>query len=398
MSTDNKQRDITNDTMPTAPTDKKDTIVEPKIIDKTPVIDKNAIVNSESTISSDLSNIFNTVFSTSNIILVVWFLAAYFITYIVIGIFSSGDTGPSLVIRIIDIFIILLVFGYISWYYYNIPAGQRDDTIKDIGKTTYNLLNDKYTLLYSGVFLFLYYIFATVLLIPTTGSGSPISLMLISTIAWILFVITAIVVFCDEVLGISILDHESLQFFWKGKLATKTDPDKTSNDKKPESKSAVEKSEVFNVSNNLYTYDDAKAVCTAYGSRLATYNEIEDAYNKGAEWCNYGWSDGQMAFFPTQKTTWAELQKNPKAKNNCGRPGVNGGYMENPYIKFGVNCYGKKPKPSDRDLQSMEANKNIIFPKTEEDNVMDRKVKFWKENADKLLHLNSFNRNKWSEN
>ena len=167
-------------------------------------------------------------------------------------------------------------------------------------------------------------------------------------------------------------------------------------DTKTESNAIVETNEVFNVSNNLYTYDDAKSVCAAYGSRLATYNEIEDAYNKGAEWCNYGWSDGQMAFFPTQKSTWAELQKSRKTQNNCGRPGVNGGYMENPYIRFGVNCFGKKPKPSERDLQSMKANKNIIFPQTEEDALMDKKVKFWKENADTLLSLNGFNRTKWS--
>jgi hypothetical protein len=69
--------------------------------------------------------------------------------------------------------------------------------------------------------------------------------------------------------------------------------------------------------------------------------------------------------------------------------------MENPYIKFGVNCYGKKPKPTDKDLQSMAANK--LQPKTEEDALMDKKVKFWKENANKLLNVNSFNRNVWSE-
>jgi hypothetical protein len=382
MSTDNKPGDKVNSST-----------TEPKYINKNPnVIDKNATLNSESTIASDLSNIFNTVFSSSNIILIVWFLAAYLITYIVIGIFTSGDNVSSLVIRVIDAFIVIIVFIYISLYYYNIPVEQRTDSINNIGYTTYNILNDKYTLLYSGVFLFLYYIFAFVLRIPTAGMDSPISLTILSTIAWLLFVITAIVVFCKEILGISILDNESFEFLWKGK-SNDTHDTSTNTESKP-----TEKDEVFNVSNNLYTYDDAKAVCTAYGSRLATYNEIEEAYNNGAEWCNYGWSDGQMAFFPTQKTTWVELQKNPKAKNNCGRPGVNGGYMENPYIKFGVNCYGKKPKPSDRDLQSMEANKNIIFPKTEEDNVMDRKVKFWKENADKLLHLNGFNRNKWSEN
>ena len=57
--------------------------------------------------------------------------------------------------------------------------------------------------------------------------------------------------------------------------------------------------EVFNVSRNNYTYDEAKALCKAYGAKLATYNQIEDAYKSGAEWCNYGWSADQMAFYPT---------------------------------------------------------------------------------------------------
>ena len=41
--------------------------------------------------------------------------------------------------------------------------------------------------------------------------------------------------------------------------------------------------EVFNVSNNAYTYDEAKAVCSIYGAELATYDQIEQAYNNGAE-------------------------------------------------------------------------------------------------------------------
>ena len=371
-----------------------------KTSDKKGSIDKNATINGESTVLSDATNLFNTVFSTANIILIVWFLAAYLITYVVIGIFKSTDSGTSFVLRIIDAFIIISIFVYLALYYYNIPADTRTDSITNIGGNAYKVLNDTYTLLYSGAFLFLYYIVVFVLHIPKYGPGSPISLMILSTIAWVLFSITAIVVFCKEILGFSILDSEPLRFLWKTNLQKSEKKDDTGttkvDDTKTESKAIVETNEVFNVSNNLYTYDDAKSVCASYDSRLATYNEIEDAYNKGAEWCNYGWSDGQMAFFPTQKSTWAELQKSPKTQNNCGRPGVNGGYMENPYIRFGVNCFGKKPKPSERDLQSMNANKNIIFPQTEEDALMDKKVKFWKENADKLLSLNGFNRTKWS--
>jgi hypothetical protein len=155
----------------------------------------------------------------------------------------------------------------------------------------------------------------------------------------------------------------------------------------------VTNDEVFNIGNNLYSYEDAQHVCTAYGARLAKYDEIEDAYNHGAEWCNYGWSEGQMAFFPTQKSTWDELQKNPKDKNKCGRPGINGGYMGNKFLRFGVNCYGKKPDPKPEELARM----NQPLPKTADQAVIDKKVEFWKKNADALLKVNSFNNNKWSE-
>ena len=61
-------------------------------------------------------------------------------------------------------------------------------------------------------------------------------------------------------------------------------------DSSPDSSSSGSKEEVFHIPGNDYVYDDAKALCGAYGARLATYNEVEDAYNKGGEWCSYGWS------------------------------------------------------------------------------------------------------------
>ena len=53
--------------------------------------------------------------------------------------------------------------------------------------------------------------------------------------------------------------------------------------------------------------------------------------------------------FPTQKKLYDKLQKIPGHENDCGRQGVNGGYIKNPHVKFGVNCYGKKPKKTDID-------------------------------------------------
>jgi hypothetical protein len=153
--------------------------------------------------------------------------------------------------------------------------------------------------------------------------------------------------------------------------------------------------EVFNIGNNMFTYDDAKSVCTSYGARLATYDEIEATYNNGGEWCNYGWSDGQAAYFPTQKATWQKLQGSEQTKNVCGRPGVNGGFIEDSNARFGVNCFGKKPKPTNMDLAAMSSG-GINVPKSKDDILLEKKVEFWKANRDKLFKINGYNNNKWS--
>ena len=167
--------------------------------------------------------------------------------------------------------------------------------------------------------------------------------------------------------------------------------------KPEETESSGSKEEVFNVSNNLYTYEDAKAVCQAMGSRLATYDEIEASYMGGAEWTSYGWSEGQHAYFPTQKETWARLQEIKGHEHDLGRPGVNGGYFENPNVRLGVNCYGIKPQISAADSALMNAKKNSVVPRSKEEIELDKKVQFWKENKDKFLVLSGFNNDKWSK-
>jgi hypothetical protein len=102
------------------------------------------------------------------------------------------------------------------------------------------------------------------------------------------------------------------------------------------------KKEVFHIANQDYTFEQAKCKCESYNAKLATYDQLVDAYNDGAEWCTYGWSSGQKAYYPTQKCNWEK--KSPEDKLKCGNPGLNGGFFADPYLKFGVNCYGKKPK------------------------------------------------------
>lgn len=152
----------------------------------------------------------------------------------------------------------------------------------------------------------------------------------------------------------------------------------------------IETKEVFYVEGNQFTYADAPAVCAAYKSELASYDQIMDAFSKGAEWCGYGWSAGGMALFPTQESTWSLLQQeqDPIKRTGCGRPGVNGGYFD-PSLKFGVNCFGIKP--------SSTKNTHLPAPLPGTDSkVFDEMVEKFK----KMMHsisLSPFNRNVWSE-
>lgn len=114
------------------------------------------------------------------------------------------------------------------------------------------------------------------------------------------------------------------------------------------------KQEVFNISKNSYTYYDAEPLCKALGAELATYEQVKQAYSHGADWCNYGWVKGQMAVYPTQKATWDFLQSGPeKDRMACGRPGLNGGFFDNPELRYGVNCYGTKPDQKNHDATAI---------------------------------------------
>lgn len=146
-------------------------------------------------------------------------------------------------------------------------------------------------------------------------------------------------------------------------------------------------SEVFYIEQNQFTYDEAPAVCAAYDAELATLEQVIDAYNHGAEWCGYGWSAGGMALYPTQKATWDQLQREVDTgkRTACGRPGVNGGYMD-PMLKLGVNCFGFKPRGD------FKPPKPVPGTDTERFNEMVGRFR----DMLNTMKLSSFNRREWS--
>lgn len=381
------------------------------------------------------------VFTQSNIVIIVWFLAVYFVVYLILNILRGKDGVKSSLSRWIDIVSLLCALIYLSTTYFARSDADKRKTISNLYATLKSYLNTPLSLISVGFFILTLYIVIYILVLPMDPIGKPITITIIENVAWIMFVLILFANFLQYIAGVSLTSFmDEIGNYFQSKaneVSATTTPSNKANTiagstsvNVPTNNAIVNQllgvlknqninvpglingniggnynssesgvvqvttDEVFNIGNNMYTYDDAQTVCASFGARLATYDEIESAYNYGGEWCNYGWSDGQAAYFPTQKNTWKKLQKSDKTKNSCGRPGINGGFIDNPNLRFGVNCFGKKPKPKDSDLKAISTGANI--PKTPEDILLEKKIQFWKDNGDKLFKINGYNNNKWS--
>jgi hypothetical protein len=362
--------------------------------------------------------------------------------------------------RLLDICIFVFLFFFIIASYYSITEQNKETIIENMTSSVINYIKDSNSIYKTIVFILFFYCIIYLFRIPMNYQTKPYFISGIEIITWVLLLITVFVKFFNDVFGFSMIDIISSFLNWSN-LPGNSSKTTTSDSKKttPQSDSfepsvstdststnvifqtinnlisnlnsttsairgsqnknegfdlletttplpipaivstdSTKPFEVFNVQGD-FTYDDAQLVCAAYGAKIANYDQIEDTYQNGGEWCNYGWSEGQNAYFPTQKSTWLRLQKNsdPAIRKSCGRQGINGGYIDDPTQQMGTNCFGPKPELKDIDLLANQQQANIIHAKSQQEIELDNKIKFWKEQIDNgSVQVNHYNQALWS--
>ena len=248
-----------------------------------------------------------------------------------------------------------------------------------------------------GIVIIIYYLLFSTLGKTTTGdSVNGKGLLFMEILLWGMFVLLVVLNGMTYLFNIDITASIKNLFSPIPELDIIVDSDNLAGDRISNNSPVPElklTKQVFHIPDNTRTYQDAKAICRAYDARLATWKEIDTAYDKGADWCSYGWSDGQMALFPTQYNKWATLQGKKGHEHDCGRPGINGGYIANPDVKFGVNCYGYKPKMTQEEAEAMKLSP--LYPKTKREMAFDKRVDYMRNNLAEVA-VAPFNHNNWS--
>ena len=410
-------------------------------ISNTPQENKPLVRNTEDD-ENKFMEFIDTIFNATTYTIIFWLLVVYGFYGLGKGIYKNKgsmneSSGVARYSRIIDLIILFLIGSFLFNAYYRLEEDDKKNILGYTIEWTHDYFNNPWSVFELIWFTIIFFALVYVLKVPMLPDAKPLLVYLIEKKTWIIYAMFAVVFFFKYVLNIPILDllfNNSVMNYFKdvqpysssesgngspsvfdsisknlnltediyendpdneqdnnlqspGQEATgqeATGQEAPGQEVKCNSGPNVSDNEVFNVSNNVYSYEEAQKVCSAFDASLATYDQIEHSYKNGGEWCNYGWSDGQMAFFPTQKKTWETLQKSEGTKHACGRPGINGGFIDNPYVRFGANCYGKKPERPD-DWGPINYTTDCGIEKEDPNQKIRDEAK-----------LNSFNQTNWS--
>ena len=221
------------------------------------------------------------------------------------------------------------------------------------------------------------------------------TLSIFEILLWGLFIFLIMINGIQYTMGINIKTALSKIFTPKPEIDISVDGIKT---KTPEPEPEASE-EVFHVGGNKYNYKKQRQYVKHIILDLLLIVKLKMHTIKVLNGVVMDGLKDQMALFPTQKVTWDKLQKTgkcgPNAHNNdCGRPGINGGFIDNPMVRFGVNCYGIKPEESEEDKKRNEDMQP--YPKTKAEIELDKLAAKYKKKI-KDMDLRPFNKLQWKE-
>lgn len=150
-----------------------------------------------------------------------------------------------------------------------------------------------------------------------------------------------------------------------------------------------------------FNYLEAQEICKSYNGSLATLKQLEEAYSNGANWCNWGWLSDEIIGYPVQVKYWSDMEG--RHKGHCGpTAGINKLSNIDPLQRYGVNCYGIKPKKTKKDKEldtvigdDSEESLNSQIQKCKASKQKAKKQK-WLTKQKKDIRILDFNDSKWS--
>jgi hypothetical protein len=145
---------------------------------------------------------------------------------------------------------------------------------------------------------------------------------------------------------------------------------------------------------NKYKKENVENVCRGLDSKLATYSQLLDAVNKGANWCQYGWLNDNSKDNNNNNNNKIDVYGYTVNDDNTCTPKLNDAPSQpiTEVEEFGVNCFGVKP-----DMDT-EFKTQLTQKKQEKAKILEEEEAQEKEFLERVKgsDILPFNKDKWS--
>jgi hypothetical protein len=367
----------------------------------------------EDSILDDLSRLFYTVFNKANIILIIWFLAIYFICYYLIGIMFKKNVDDfnyqTRLSKMLDIVLLCFFLLFLIASYYSIPNIKKQDILENTATKTVEFIESSTSLAIVSFFIIFFYVVIYLFRIPMTYETKPLFVSIVENGAWVLLLIIVFVQFFQIVFNLnmmgairSFLDWSSLPFHSKDNAPNSSFA--TTNSSAKGGKASTNSSYQTTGGNNYPTYSMPGTTKSASAkSNVQPTNAPETVRVSFSDNDNTGLATAtpkseKQGFVGNMKSvtrlsydTTEDLDTSHWTNLHAyNQPLEKASIMHNPYINFG------KSKKSNGGKEYADVNVTPLLAKSENDIILENKLKNWNGRlSERSVIVNVYDNGRW---
>ena len=154
--------------------------------------------------------VFYSIINKSNVILLVWFIALYVVTYFTMGLFfNNGDNTANFTLqlsRMLDIIFLLGCILFIISSYCTYNDDQKINFLNDVYSNIMLFIINPLSIYSTVLFILAFYIVVYLFQMPMSLDTKPVFISMIENFTWVVLLIIVIIHFFENFLGISIID------------------------------------------------------------------------------------------------------------------------------------------------------------------------------------------------
>jgi hypothetical protein len=380
----------------------------------------------EDSILDDLSRLFYTVFNKANIILMIWFLAIYFICYYLIGIAFKKNVDDfnyqTRLSKMLDIVLLCFFLLFLIASYYSIPNIKKQDILESTATKTVEFIENTTSLAVVSFFIIFFYVVVYLFRIPMTYETKPFFVSMVESGAWILLLVIVFVQFFQIVFNLNMMDAIRSFLDWSSLPFHSHDKPNNSSLATTIASAIQSATSMRSTSGNSSYQTTGEPQYPTYsmpGNKGSSAAKSNNQPTKAPELVRVSFSDNDNTGLATATPT--SITTTPTSNNKQGfvgnmksvtrlsydttedldashwtnlyaynQPLEKASTKHNPYINFG------KSKKSDGGKQHSDVIMTPLLAKSENDIILENKIRKWNGNlADRNVIVNVYDNGRW---